>query len=76
MSQDPDKFLTPEQIWNDFTLRKVKNSNAVYLLKTILENSQKISIRLRAIEIIGKINLKNEETLKFWNLASYRMKII
>lgn len=59
-----DSSLTPEKILNDYKSNKVDREETIYLLKTLIERSNDVSIQLRSIEAIANIKSGNEAVFK------------
>lgn len=59
----------PDKILNDFRNGEIDGMEAVYLLKNLIENSSDKSIRIKSIEALKSLNIKNEEASKI--LESY-----
>lgn len=59
----------PDKILNDFRNGEIDGMQAVYLLKNLIKNSLDKSIRIKSIEALKSLNIKNEEASKI--LESY-----
>ena len=60
---NPDGLITPDKILNDFRNGEIDEMEAVYLLKTLIENSSDKSIRIQSIETLESLNIKSEDTI-------------
>jgi len=66
MAQYPDNKINPEQIFQDYESGILNNSEAVYLLKTLIEHSSKISLRFNAIQMLGYFELKDYRNFNYF----------
>ena len=64
MTINSDGLLTPGKILNDFKSGKIDEMEAVYLLKTLIENSSDKSVRMQSIETLEILNIKSEDLFK------------
>ena len=53
--------LTPSKIYEDFRVKNIDKKSAAELLVSIIENTEDDDIRLKAIEVMYKIRIQNEE---------------
>ena len=63
MTVHSDGLITPDKILNDFRNGEIDEMEAVYLLKTLIENSSDKSIRIQSIETLESLNIKSEDTI-------------
>ena len=59
-----DIVLTPEKIMYDFKHEIIKGIEAICLLKTLIEKSSDVPTRIKSIELLGGLDIKNEEAFK------------
>ena len=61
---DADYLSTPEKTLDDYKSKKVDKEETIYILKTIIEKNDDVSIRLRSIEALAIMKPGNEEMFK------------
>jgi len=55
---------SPEQIWDKFNNKKISQTIALEMLKTLIEKSVDEGVRIKAIKILDKLNLTSDYVFK------------
>ncbi len=63
MTTNSEGLITPDKILNDFRNGKIDGTEAVYLLKNLIDKSSDKSIRIQSIEALESLNIKSEDTI-------------